>query len=118
MCIHFDEYDTKTKGIPLVSCHREPIKWIPSADVGKLEDFEKTSDLNRIPEIVENIILIIHFDEYDQKSNDIPFVLYHRKSIKWILPADVAKLGDLEKASDLNRIPENVENIILFHTFY
>ena len=46
----------------------------------------------------------------------IPLVLYHNTPVKWILPADVAKLGNLDKASDLNRIHEIVENLMLSHT--
>ena len=69
-----------------------------------------TSDLNRIPEIVGNVILFHTFDEFDQKSKDISFVLCHRRSLKWILPADVAKLADLAMTSDMNMIHEIVAN--------
>ena len=51
-------------------------------------------------------LICIHFDEYDQKIKGIPFVLGLPRSVKWILLADVAKQDDLDKTSDLNRIPE------------
>ena len=54
--MNIDEFDQKSKGIPLVSCLEIPVKWVLPAYSCKMCCFEETSDMNSVREIVENIV--------------------------------------------------------------